>query len=202
MRGGNRTIEQVKATPPAPEFRRDGTQPSTGALVVALTYRTSLELIRVLTSLALVFLVIVVLLAVVVRYVGIFPGSLHWATELSRFSIIWIVMLGSAIALDRGAHVGIELSKALPERWARLVRAAAYLLGVAFLSVLAWEGFKLSQATMRQISPALGLPMGYAYLALPVGAAIMVLQSVLFTIRPDLAAKDHDVKEAAPDPSF
>jgi len=44
--------------------------------------------------------------------------------------------------------------------------------------VLAWQGFKLSQATLSQVSPALGLPMGYSYLGIPVGATIMTLQLI------------------------
>ena len=153
---------------------------------VAQIYYATLAVLGWIANVALVALVIVVLLAVAARYTGIFPGSLHWATEFSRFSIIWIVMLGSSIALHRGAHVAIDVTNNLPIRWRRVSRSSAYLLGLAFLGTLAWQGFILSLATMRQTTPALGLPMGYAYAAIPVGAAIMVAQSLLFALLPGL----------------
>jgi TRAP-type C4-dicarboxylate transport system permease small subunit len=47
----------------------------------------------------------------------------------------------------------------------------------------------LSLRTMRQVSPALGLPMGYVYLAVPAGAALMALQALAVALgqtrRPD-----------------
>ena len=81
---------------------------------VASAYGVILDAIRIATNVALVVLVVVVLAAVAVRYLGIFRGSLHWATEYSRFAIVWIAMLGSAVALDKGAHVAIDFTEQLP----------------------------------------------------------------------------------------
>ena len=63
-----------------------------------------------------------------------------------------------------------------------------FYFGIAsmFVAVLAWQGALLCLATTQQISPALGLPMGFAYLAIPVGAGIMALQSILFACFPRL----------------
>lgn len=154
---------------------------------VAKGYAGLLRAVRVATGLALVVLVVVVTASVIVRYFGLFGGSLHWATELSRFTIVWVVMLGGALAFDQGAHVAIALFQdALPPAARRWVQGLAYLLSLVFIAVLAWTGFELSLATMAQRSPALGLPMGYVYLAVPVGAAVIALQAVLFAIYPDL----------------
>jgi TRAP-type C4-dicarboxylate transport system permease small subunit len=49
---------------------------------------------------------------------------------------------------------------------------------------------------MRQISPALGIPVGYAYLAIPVGAVVMTVQSLLFALLPDLREKRPSLEEA------
>ena len=67
---------------------------------VARGYALLLRSVGVVTAAALVLLVVVVSAAVVVRYFGLFGGSLHWATELSRFTIIWVAMLGSVVAFD------------------------------------------------------------------------------------------------------
>ena len=187
--------------PPSRDVPRNGAG-SKSLLHVARLYAVCIDGLRRAANVALVALVAVVLIAVVVRYLGIFPGSLHWATEFSRFAIIWIVMLGSVLALHEGAHMAIDVVDLLPRRWRRAVRAAGYLMGVAFLGVLAWQGFKLSQATMRQISPALGLPMGYAYLAIPVGATLMTLQSILLALVPDVLSARDEPSGASPDSTF
>lgn len=146
-------------------------------------YAGLLAAVRGLTCLALVLLVAVVLLAVAVRYFGVFAGSLHWTDELARFTTIWIVMLGSVVAFDRGAHVAIDLlPDRLPPPAGRRLRALAYGLSAVFLAVLAWQGVVLSGRTMRQVSPGLGLPMGYVYLAVPVGAGLMALQALAFAV--------------------
>lgn len=163
---------------------------------IALVYRAFMAALRLVTNLALVSLVLVVLIAVAVRYFGVFNGSLDWASEYSRFGVIWVVMLGAAVAFDQGAHVAIDFTDKMPSRTQRLVRAAGYLCGVAFVAVLAWQGFRLSFATMRQISPALGIPVGYAYLAIPVGAVIMTVQSLLFALMPELRERRPSLEES------
>lgn len=160
-------------------------------------YRAGMTALAFVTSLVLVGLVVLVLVSVAVRYLGLFPGSLHWVAELTRFSIIWIVMLGAAIALDRGAHVAVDLTDRLPPAWRRPIQALALALGLAFIGALAVYGFKLSSATMRQLSPALKLPMGYAYLAMPVGGTIMLLQSLLFIAIPRIRQHPPEAMEQA-----
>lgn len=147
-------------------------------------YRASIAGLSALTAAALIAIVVLVLASVAVRYLGIFPGSLHWTSELTRFGIVWIAMLGAAIALDRGAHVAIDLVDHLPATPRRVAATLAYLLGVVFLAVLVVSGLQLTLATMRQLTPALKIPVGYAYLAIPVGGAIMLVQSLLFVFLP------------------
>ena len=170
--------------------------------IVRKVYDAFLWLLSWTVNLALVSLILVVLIAVVARYGGVFSGSLHWATEFGRFSIIWIVMLGSVIAFHRGAHMAIDVTDLLPARWHRPVRLIAYMLSVIFLAALTWEGFKLSLATMRQISPALGMPMGYAYLAIPVGALLMTIQSILFVVVPNIRGPVPAEPGGTPDTTF
>ncbi len=149
-------------------------------------YRACMQTIALVANLVLVSIVIVVLCSVAVRYFGIFQGSLDGATEYGRFAVVWTVMLGSTLALDRGAHVGIDFSAVIPTRLQRPVRTLAALLGFVFVTVLAWQGFLLCLATTRQISPSMGVPMSVGYLAIPVGASIMALQCILFACMPEL----------------
>lgn len=153
---------------------------------IACAYRACMRAIALLANLVLVSIILVVLCSVAVRYFGIFQGALDWANEYSGFAIVWVVMLGSTIALDRGAHVGIDLGTLIPAPLRGPLRRLAALLGFVFVVVLAWQGFVLCLATTRQISPAMGVPMSIGYLAVPVGASVMAVQFVLLSAMPHL----------------
>jgi TRAP-type transport system small permease protein len=157
-------------------------------LIVALTWGTGLLLIAV---------TVLVLLAAGVRYLGISPGSLHWVTEVTRFGVIWLVMLGAAVAHDQGAHVAIEISSRIPGKIRRPMETAGAVVTIAFLAVLFAYGLELSVRTMHQVTPALQMPVGFAYLALPVGALLMLIQSIVFVIRPGLRAHQDTLTRTA-----
>src|SRR5436309_591870 len=92
-------------------------------------YAGAMAAVRAVTYLILLSLVVSVLAGVTIRYLGLFSGSLFWVDELSRFTTIWMVMLGSAMALEEGAHVAIEfLPASLPAWLKRQVEVLARLL--------------------------------------------------------------------------
>jgi len=102
--------------------------------------------------------------------------SLTWSEELSRFLMVWISMLGGAVATRRRMHVGFSaLVDGLPAGPRRMARAAAVTLALVIFACMAWYGFKLSRFNMHQVSAALQWPMGVPYAAIPVGALLIVL---------------------------
>ena len=160
-------------------------------------YRISILVLAWGAGSLLIAITFLVLLAAGVRYLGISPGSLHWVSELTRFAVIWLVMLGAAVAHDQGAHVAIEVSRRIPVRVRRPMEIAGAAVGVAFLAVLLVYGIELSARTMQQTTPALKIPVGFAYLALPAGAFIMLVQSLLFAISPAYRAHRDSLTGAA-----
>jgi TRAP-type C4-dicarboxylate transport system permease small subunit len=144
---------------------------------VARGYALLIAFVRHVANIALVLLVILVASAVVVRYFGLFGGSLHWTDEAARFTMIWLAMLGSVVALDRGAHLAVTLlPDALSPTIQRVVLTISMFSSAVFVVVLAWKGWELSMRTLGQVSPALGVPMGYVYMAIPVAATLMSFQ--------------------------
>src|SRR5262245_45091797 len=96
---------------------------------------------RVLSVAALVGLVLVLLLAIAVRELGAFGGTITWAEEAERFLFIWLVFLASPVALDRGEHILIDLlARLLAGRLALLVAALVRLLVLGFLGVMVYAG--------------------------------------------------------------
>lgn len=118
-------------------------------------------------------MVIIVLTQVFFRYV--LNSSLSWPEEMARWAFVWLVFLGMAVNTARRSHVSIDfISKHLPEAlhpWHGLfIRAAMAATSVALIV----HGSDLvSRATY--VSPALGWPFPYLYLAVPVGAALTLI---------------------------
>ncbi|MFA5293851.1 MAG: TRAP transporter small permease [Phycisphaerae bacterium] len=103
--------------------------------------------------------------------------------ELAVFMLIWVAMLGSAVALNRGAHLGIDyVVGKLPIR-KRLYTEIFVFLCIALFSlcVMVIGGISLVVRTLElgQISAAWSIKIGYVYLAIPISGFFLVLYSVI-----------------------
>lgn len=138
-------------------------------------------LAQITESLAALILILVTalnLMQVVGRY-G-FSVGFSWTEELMRYLMIWLMMLGSVAAIYRVEHLGIEpLESLVRPRYAPLVRSAVYSFGAVFCIVVLVYGWPLALRNAHQVAPASGIPMIYPYMALPVGAVLILLQIVL-----------------------
>ncbi len=100
--------------------------------------------------------------------------------EIARFSMCWLAMLGSAVALRQGRHLGVRvLVDRLPhgvyDKWlAPLIQ----LTMLAFFVLVMVKGWNFAMRGAYQVSPALMTPMMYPYLCLPVGGALMALSVI------------------------
>ncbi len=153
--------------------------------------------------LAMLVEVLTVIWQVFTRFVLRNPSS--WTEELAIFLLIWIGLLGSAVALHRRAHLGLDFLVArLPERAARLTTIFAALCVVAFAGgVLLVGGSGLVRTILmnRQISPALGWPMGYVYLALPISGFFLTLYALEFIWEEIQALRGRRVAPQQPAPT-
>jgi TRAP-type transport system small permease protein len=115
---------------------------------------------------------------VVGRYAFNAPPS--WSEELARFLQVWITLLASALCLHQGMHLGVDyLLHAMPPRGRAGLELLVHLLVTGFLLLLLIQGVRILDVAAVQSSPAMGINMWYAYLAVPVGAFLMLLESVL-----------------------
>jgi TRAP-type C4-dicarboxylate transport system permease small subunit len=121
---------------------------------------------------AAVVMTVMIFLQVIFRYV--LGDSLSFSEELARFMFIWAVAMGSALALRTRSHIGVEVFVDwLPSRFADKVKIVGSLLNLLFFGLLIWYGFVMVGETMDQESPALLLPMGYVYLAIPLSGIVL-----------------------------
>jgi TRAP-type C4-dicarboxylate transport system permease small subunit len=70
-------------------------------------YRILSRLIEIAIIIGIAFIVTIVTSEVVLRYV--FKHSLIFTEELSRYLMVWIVFLGSALAIRDEAHIRINI---------------------------------------------------------------------------------------------
>lgn len=117
---------------------------------------------------------LVIFLQVIFRYILLAP--LPWSEELARYLFIWITFLGGTLAARKGNHIGMEmLQNALPGRSKAISKFIASFLTSIFFAMTFIFSISVFQKMMIQTSPAMELPMGYPYLGIIIGSALMCL---------------------------
>jgi TRAP-type C4-dicarboxylate transport system permease small subunit len=119
---------------------------------------------------------VVVVLQVICRY--LLGAALTWSEEFARYGLVWITFLGAGIALKRRAHMGVQI---IVEMFSPGVRKTVQLFTIlsvmGFLIIATLKGMELALFNMKQYSPAIGLPMGFVYLAIPSGCLVMIIHA-------------------------
>lgn len=126
-----------------------------------------------------VVLVAATFLQVVCRY--LLSYSLPWADELARHCLIWMVFVGMVSTLVRGQHVTVDIL--LTHYRGQLATWALSLIdlaGAVLFAVLLYGGVLLMRLTATQTTSGMGIPKPFVYAALPIGAALMLVE---FTLR-------------------
>lgn len=112
----------------------------------------------------------------------IFRSPSSFTEELAGFLLIWIGLLGSAYGFGTRAHLGIDLLVARMEGgWRRGGEILSHSLVLLFaLTTMVAGGLWLVLLAFRldQISAAMGIRMGFVYLALPISGAVIALFSL------------------------
>jgi TRAP-type C4-dicarboxylate transport system permease small subunit len=142
----------------------------------------ALALLRRAIQLVIILMFAVLIATVFYQVVGryLFNAPPSWSEELARFLQVWIALLASALCIHQGMHLGVDyLLYAVPPRGRAALEVLVHVLVSGFLLLLLVQGIKILDVAAAQTSPAMGINMWYAYLAVPVGAALMLLESVL-----------------------
>ena len=142
-------------------------------------------------------LVIDVLWQVFTRFIIKNPSS--WTEELATFLLMWISLLGAAVALNRGAHLGIDyfVSRLSPKKQIIIEIFVFTMVALFSFFVMVVGGIDLVQNTfvLGQVTPALGIKMGYVYLAIPISGFFLTLYSMIALIERIRAAVKGGIKE-------
>jgi TRAP-type C4-dicarboxylate transport system permease small subunit len=122
----------------------------------------------------MVVLVADVFLGVWSRYV--MHATFQWYDEVARLCFVWMIVLGAAVAVRRGAHFRLHLViDRLGTTARRRVDLLVTVVLIAFAAVLVAGGIATLPLARRQVTDALEISMVWFYGALPVGGALMIL---------------------------
>jgi len=129
-------------------------------------------------------MVLDVVWGVVARYLFNSPSS--FTDELARYFLIWVGLLGAALAAGKQMHLAIDLlpNKLEPEGEKRLNILIEVIIFLFALSILVIGGLRLVYITLSlgQASPSLGIPLGYVYFVLPLSGIFIMYYSVFHII--------------------
>jgi C4-dicarboxylate transporter DctQ subunit len=134
---------------------------------------------------------------VVLRY--FFDYALSWSDEVTKYSMLWLVFLGSGVAARQGLHISMEVLLTLLSKRGQQINAVFVNGCCAVLSgIVGYLGWRLAMAVraLDQVGAASGVPIYLVYLAIPVGCVLMTLgfwEVALRRLRKDDPASDKNV---------
>src|SRR4030095_3162111 len=118
------------------------------------------------------------MLGVFSRYV--LMRTFTWYDEIARACFVWVVFLGAAVGVKRGAHFGLHLLvDKLPDRARQIAAFVTPLPVIVFSSVLVVKGLAFMEFGRFQQLPVMGISKVWVYAAMPVGGALMIVYSLL-----------------------
>ena len=136
----------------------------------------------VVARLMLIAVATMLVVQVVLRY-G-FSYSLPWPEEASRYLMIWIVMLAGSLLVKDDQLVRVDfLDHLWPENWLVYRNAIFRLFLAGLLVALAWEGWGQAIFAWHRTTTALQISWFWPYLAVPVGAVLMLFHMFALTVR-------------------
>ncbi len=141
------------------------------------------KIVEILCVVIMCLMVVVVFLATLGRYTGLF--SIAWSDEFARYAMIAIVYFGLMLASRTGGHFVVEIIPLVcPKPVVKMMSVVVALLVDAFAVFLIQYGWMVSSRmlTQGQLSPMLGIPTGMLYLLIPIGVALMAIYYTVHTL--------------------
>ena len=129
-------------------------------------------------------IILVISYSVLMRYAFSRPPA--WAEELSRFVFIWICMIGAILVTREESHIEFTIVfDRLPAKLKIITKTVIRLLMLVFCWFLMREGIRIYPIVAEASSPTFGISMGWLYLSIPVGGALMgvfILEKLLRSV--------------------
>ena len=133
------------------------------------------RLLRLLLTVLMGAVLIPISLQILSRFVPVIPRYV-WTEEVARFCFVWIIMIGSMVAVRDRTHFDVDLLPAPQTPRGRgiaglIVHVAMMIMALAFV----WYGGEFARSGFRQTSEMSGLNLLSIYAAFPVAGLTWVV---------------------------
>ncbi len=137
--------------------------------------RGFIKTLEVLLMLMVAVLTLTVLWGVFTRFC--LGSQAEYTDELARVLLVWVSMVGAALAFGEKAHLGVDYFVNMLHPEARktlsmLVQVVTVVLAVAVFVIGGWG---LAMGQMGQQLPTLPISRGMVYLSIPLGGVLICL---------------------------
>jgi TRAP-type C4-dicarboxylate transport system permease small subunit len=133
------------------------------------------NLLRVLLAILMGSLAIPVAMQVISRYTGIIPTYL-WTEELSTFIFVWVVMIGSMVAVWDGIHFDVRVTPdATRPLMILLQNGVVLVLIIVFAMLFAVYGIEYAKFGSIQNSVMMRANLMITYISVPIAGVIWAL---------------------------
>ncbi len=127
--------------------------------------------------LLMVILTVDLMLGVFSRYV--LARTFTWYDEIARAAFVWVVFLGAAVGVKRGAHFRLHLLvDVLPRPLQRVALGLGLLIVMGFSVVLVQQGRAFTELGRVQTLPVSGVSKAWVYAAIPVGGVLIIVYTL------------------------
>ena len=133
------------------------------------------RLLKIVLTACMGLMIVPVTLQILSRYTGWLPRYI-WTEEVARFCFVWIVMLGSIVAVREGSHFDVDL---LPhpktKRQKGVSRLVTHVAMLLLALIFAWHGYDFAKFGAMQSSEMSGINMLSIYIAFPLAGVSWLL---------------------------
>lgn len=132
---------------------------------------------KFLSCIFIIIMAIALMAQVVLRFV--FNSGLNFAAELSKYSAIWAVMLVANVLIKEEGLITVDLLDHLwPKKFVKWRDSFYEFLILILLFFLVKEGWEQAAGAMNHRLASINIAWFYPYLAIPVGALLMLYQYI------------------------
>ena len=143
------------------------------------------KLINILNKVIEVVMVVLIVAMVCGNFWQIFTrfvlnNAASWTEEFLRYALIWLSMLGVPYAYSKNKHIAIEFVADTYSPKAKIVNQILIEVLVLFIAafVMIGGGIMVTGNALGQTSPALGMPMQFYYLGVPVCGILLIIYTI------------------------
>jgi len=119
-------------------------------------------------------------LQVVFRFVLQMPAA--WTDETARYSFIWMMFLGAAVAVKKNTHISVDILQAVIKNPAakKALNMTTKSIFLIFTIICTVVGVQVCLLILQfpQTSPVLEISMFWVYVSMPVGMGLASLRLI------------------------